>query len=292
MSEDIHRRIVEFLSREFARAEGRQCILLELTPAQPGMRGDPIRTWDRREQPEIFDGLANIESMATEICKLAEEHAESFGGGSHRFEVRTSQHLGGRQKTSFRIRVESDADQAGGEDAPTATGLVGQLMRHNEIHMRTNAATYQVTLGVMSRTIQDLADENARMRRDRADHLNELEEARSRQAERDLEGLRQINADNRKEGVINKITGLLPLVANRMLGGGDPSAAGAGAAMSILASELADSLNQEQMIKIASTLSPNQQALLAELMRTAKETKAKSEASASAGQAGQAAAAG
>jgi len=288
VSEDIHRKLVEFMSREFARTEGRQCNLFELISAQAGMRPDAIRTWDRKEHPEVFEGLANIEALATEISRMAEEHAESFGGGSHRFEVRTSQHLGGRQKMSFRIRIEGDTDQAGGEDAPTATGLVGQLMRHNEIHMRTAAATYQMTLGVMSRTVQDLAEENQRMRKDRSAHLSELEEARSRQAERDLEGLRQINADTRKDEALKKITGLLPIVAHRLLGGQDQSAASAGTAMSLLASELADSLNQEQMLKIASALGPNQQALLAELIRTAKDTKAKVEA-AEASKAGQAA---
>ena len=46
-------------------------------------------------------------------------------------------------------------------------------------------------LGTLTRTIEDLSAENRRLRQDRNTHFDELEVARSKQAERDLEGLRE-----------------------------------------------------------------------------------------------------
>lgn len=291
MSEEIHRKLVAFLGGEFARAEGRQCVRFELVSAQPGLRGDPIRTWDRSERPEIFDGLANIEALVTEIIRLAADHADSFGGGSHRFEVRTEQHLGGRQKSSFRILVdESAGEPSGGDDAPTATGLVGQLMRHLEVNARTQAGMYQTTIGTMSRMIQDLADEARALRSDRNSRFDELEEARSRQADRDLEGMRQVASDRRKDEAFGKIMQLVPIAASRMLSGGSGSGSGAGAgkgsgqgagageALTILANELTDSLSPEQFAQIAGALGVNQKILLAELFRIAQQNKAAGQA--------------
>lgn len=280
MSEEIHRKLVAFLSGEFARTENRACVRFDLASAQPGSRGDILRTWDRKENPEVFEGLSSIEPLATEIVRLAEEHAESFGGGAHRFEVRTEQYLGGRQKTSFRIRVDGDADApGGGDDAPTATGLVGQLMRHLEVKERVQAAMYQTTIGTMSRMISDFSGEARELRLEQRARENELEEARSRQAERDLEGLRQISADKRKDQAFERILALLPVAASRMLGGGSqgdaPGEKQTSAALSILANELADSLSQEQFLRIAGALGPNQQILLGELIRTAKQARAR-----------------
>ena len=137
---------------------------------------------------------------------------------------------------------------------------------------------FQASLGTMSRLVQESSEDNRRLRRDRDLHLNELEEARSRQAERDLAGLRQINADKRREDALRKIMELVPVVGARLLGGGQSGgSAGEGPAgetpLSILANGLADSLSQEQMMKIFGLLSTNQKILLGELITAAKSAK-------------------
>lgn len=273
MSEEIHRRIVAFLGGEFARSEGRQCISVELVTAQSGGRGDSLGIWERKERPELFDGMANVENLATDILKISEDHVESYnGGGSHRYVIRTKQHLGGQQQHAFRLFASAD-ESDGGSDPPNATGLVGQLMRHNEIKEKTLVGIVQSTIGTMSHMIRDLAEENREMRRDKNLAANELEEARSKKDERDLESLRQINADKRKDQAFEKIMTLLPVLANRMLGEGAVGATPT--PISILANELGESLSQEQQIKIASILAPSQIALLVELMKTAKMATAK-----------------
>lgn len=275
MSEDIHRRIVAFLGGEFARTEERSCILLELFSAQPGQRGDSLKTWDRRETPDVFDGLAHVENLATDVIRLAEEHADSFSGGSHRYELRTQQHMGKRVKHAFRILVEGDSDgPSGGEDPPTEKGLVGQLMRHLEFEKRNGAMIVQSTIGTLSRMVADFAEENRALRRDKNEAASELEAARSMQDQRDLDGLRQVNADRRKEMVAEKIMTFLPVVAARMLGSAESAAPSAPTQESVLASELAESLDPEQFTKIAAALTPKQQLILFELLQAAKKKTA------------------
>jgi hypothetical protein len=276
MSEDLHRRVVTFLATEFARKEGRQCVRLELSSAQPGLRGDVLRTWDRHEDPELFAQLARTEELATTVLRIAEDHADSFGSGQHRFELRTEQHLGGRQKLSFRILAGASGDSdvnGSGEDAPTAMGMVAQQMRHNEVHMRMSAQMYQTTLGVMQRQINDLNEENAKLRRDRVEHLSELEVAQSKRDERDLAAMIQVAADRRKDLAFGKLMQLAPVFAGRLLGNGKGPEAGAPTPLAILVNELARSLTPEQVAHIASSLSPNQQILFVEAMRAAEQAK-------------------
>jgi hypothetical protein len=280
MSEDLHSRVLAFLRGEFARKEGRQCVRLELSSAQPGLRGDVLRTWDRHEDPELFSQLTRIEELATTILRISEDHADAFGAGQHRFELRTEQHLGAKQKLSFRILAGAGGDSDGtasGEDAPTAMGMVSQQMRHNELHMRMSAQMYQATLGTMQRQISDLNDENARLRRERSEHYTELEDARSRRDERELAGMRQLAAEQRKDLAFGKLLQIAPVVAGRLLGkGGESSGPSSAAPLTILVAELASSLTAEQVTHIASSLSSNQQMLFVEAMREATRGHAES----------------
>lgn len=278
-SEDLHRQIVGFLAGEFARVENRSCIQLDLVSAQPGMKGDGIRTWDRKEAPDVFEGKGAIENLATEIIKLAEEHADSYGSGNHRFELRTTQYLGGRQRTAFRIRIDSDEGSSAGtgEDAPTATGLVAQLMRHNEAKERVMVQLFQQTIGTMSRTLSEMSEENRQLRADRRDHLHELEGAKSAELERELKAAAQVAADERKDKALQQLYQLVPVVKARLLSAGQTDSGETPEA--ILIEALTGSLEPAQMAQIARTLSPNQMILLGELFKRASKKSSPAQAS-------------
>lgn len=271
MSEELHARVVTFLRAEFARMEGKACARIDLVHAPQGQRPDPIRSWDRKETPDLFDDLSSIETLSSEILQMAVEHAETFGSGNHRYELKTTQALGGRSKVGFRIRVEGDEGDLG-DDPPTERGLVGQLMRHNESNARLMAQMHQVTLRTMTDTIRDLSDDNRRLTLDRRSHLRELEEARSEQADRDLEGMAQVAADKRKDEAFRKVMDLLPVLSSRLLGGGKKEdGADPAGAMAILATNLAGSLTDEQKQKLFLLLNDSQKILLVELVNSAQK---------------------
>lgn len=277
MSEENHQKVVAFLAGEFARAEGRSCVLVELAPQATGGvgRGEAIRTWNREDQPAVFDGkLSNVEGLTTQILNIAEDHAETYGQpGSYRFDVRTQQHMGRRLKVSFCVLVEGE-EQGSVSDPPNQTGLTAQLMRHLEMKEKLQMAMVQTTIGTMSRMVNDFSEENRQLRQDRIRTQNEVEEARNRQNERDLEATVLLAADKRKDEAFSKIMALLPIAANRLLGDGD---SGGPTPLAILANELANSLDQEQFLKIMGALKENQQLLLGEMIQTAKKAMAAEE---------------
>lgn len=282
MSEEIHRKLVDFLGREFGRTEGRQAISCKLVYAQPGSRGDEIRTWDRAETPELFDGLAAVEGMASEILRLSSDHADSFGSGKHRFEVRVTQHLGSRPKMSFMMFAESDGGSGEGlseDEPPTERGVLAQSMRHLEVTQRTLTTVYQSALGTMSSMIRDMSDENRTLRTDRAKHLSELENARNEQTERELAAHLAASAEERKDMALQKVLAFLPVAASRLIGSGagsgtsETKASDTGAAMSMLAGELAESIDQAQLMKLMPIFTESQRLLLMEMFAMARKNK-------------------
>ena len=275
MSEENHRKIVAFIGEELARGENRTLTSLELVSAPPSSRGSSLQTWDRASDPDAFAGQAQVEGLASKILEIAEGYARDLGG-VQRFEIKTTQHMGGRRKMSF--RVEDDLD-AGGEDqvavaeSPNAQGLTGQLMRHLELKERTMLQMFQASLGTMSRTISDLSAENTTLRRERAAHFSELEANRSLQAQRDLELLERDALVRRKDQLFGEITKLLPVVASRFAtGGSDTPAAAESAALRALLGQFGSSLTDEQKTKIATMLTPAQGIMLMEAFRVAGQT--------------------
>jgi hypothetical protein len=278
--EETHKKLVTFLSGEFAREKGRQIILLELVHApQPGSQGTPLQTWDREERPELFEGMSQIETIASSILRLAEEYARDLPGG-RRFEVRTRQHLGGRMRTSFKIESDDEALATIGEDAPTERGLVSQLMRHLEMNQRTLTMVFQSSLGSVSRIAADLAEENRQLRTERNKQFLEIEDHRSMQAERDLALMEKNALVQRKDKAFGEIIKLLPIVASRFATGGG-SSTGASVALAALLGELFNSLTDDQKAKLTTVLTPSQAMLLGEALRVAQQSS-KSEESSSA----------
>ena len=289
MSEELHAKVLSFLLKEFARLEGRQCTRVDLTSSAPGSRGSSIGVWDRAEYPDPatspFQGQGNIEALTTDVLRKAEEYADSFGSGQHRFVIVTHQVLGGTGRCAFRVAVASEDDpDVGGNDAPTVTGQLAQQMRHTELHMKMNAQTQMGTLGILREMLADLSAENARLRRERSDHLTELEASRSRETEREMAALEAVGADRRKDMLVGKLAQLAPVVAARFLEAkGGSSSAPTG--LSILITELAESLSQEQAMGILNVLSVEQKILFMEAFRAAKAAKDKAEAAAGQAQA-------
>jgi hypothetical protein len=101
---DLYNKILSFLAAECARKNGRQCIGVDLLYAPGGdFQDEEIRTWTREDEPDLFDIFVNVETLVTQILKIAEQEADAKPEGKHRFVVRTHQHMGGRANLSFRL---------------------------------------------------------------------------------------------------------------------------------------------------------------------------------------------
>lgn len=102
-TEDLHDKILAFLTGELARKEGYQCTGVDLLYAPgEGYRDEPIRKWVRADDSELFD-LPDVERLVVMILKIAEDEVDAKPIGRHRFVVRTHQHFGGRATHSFAL---------------------------------------------------------------------------------------------------------------------------------------------------------------------------------------------
>jgi len=100
--DDLYVKLLSFLTGEFARKDGRQCVRVDLLYAPgDGFRDAEIRTWTREDEPELFDKFVCVENLASSIIEIAEGEADCLSRGSHRFIVRTRQHFGAHAIKSF-----------------------------------------------------------------------------------------------------------------------------------------------------------------------------------------------
>jgi hypothetical protein len=239
-----HRKILGFLSAEFARKEGRQCVGVDLLYAPGnGFKDEDIRKWTRTDEPELFDSFINVEKLATQILEIAEGEADAKQAGKHRFFVRTHQHLGGRAVHSFALSPSYKGDEL----ALTSSGSGNRadvLANHAAQLMRINAQMYEGTIRVLGAQNQDMRQENAELRAENIALRREVDEARSNKMDREFQIAMAAEKNARTNAGFQKLLQIGSVVAAKIGGpGGDP--AGESPAL-IMIGEFGKSLRQDQ----------------------------------------------
>lgn len=274
MSEEHHPKLLAFLAGEFSKKEGRQCVRVDLEYSQPGgYRPERLRTWAREEEPELFDNFVQVEQLTSTIIEIAEGHADSFGMGSHRFLVRTHQHLGGRAMHSFKVvpSFEAGADmalvttqQSGGGGGGGGEAL-GVLTQNNTALMRTNQAMFTASFGTLAGLAENLRAENVKLKTENEVMRRELDDARSNKDEREFEIAMKMNKEQRTSKSFDKVLQIGTVIAAKMTGGDkDP---GSPTPLSMMLGELGQSLRPEQVSALFNVLDIGQRILFAEIMK-------------------------
>jgi len=265
---DLESKIGDYLRSELVkiRPQGKQISRFSLRHASPGHQGNDVESWDHDDKMNLDD----IGVFANEIAARAQTDADGIGPGVHRY---TLQSYIGKQPSSgrfvFRIRASEDPDdEIGGDDSPTTKGLLAQLMRHNEANARTLNTMSSGVVTLLVRRLEAMDSRMSNLEKERAETFLALEAAKSEQHTRDMELMKESNNEERKDAALKKLMDLAPVVVNRIAGkqlmeAKDP--------LSAMVSQLGDSLSQEQISKIASALSPEQQIMFVEAVKTAKE---------------------
>lgn len=307
MSSDIHSKLLAFLASALARTGTEMAMRIEVEyKPREGYRKDTLRKWTREGDPEIFtatdpgsanadgdatlSGMAFVEALTSEIIDIAETRADSEGHGRHRFLVRVVQHYGERLTHMFTILPAFDSDAAadevalvgpegatGKELAPTATGLVSQLMRHLEARDRQQERLLGTMMQAVGHQANLLRGENTELRqqlaekdRERMQWLQQLEEARSVEHDRQIEAQTVVAREERKTIATKKIAALLPVVVSKIATPDNAKPSDSAAPPSALAKLLQQflvSLTVEERGAILTALSMEQQAVLMEIGR-------------------------
>lgn len=294
VNSEPHAKAFAFLAGALALTEHQTAIRIDLSYAPAGgYRADPLRSWTREGTPEYFageDGKPNqvfTERLTAEIFEIAEDHADTYGAGRHRFVVRIHQHMGGRMTHAFAILPSF----SGGESAdgpvtlePTSTGLVGQLMRHLENRDRNAQQTLQSFLGAINHHAAQMREENADLRaqlaakdKERMEWLNTIEAARSTEHARQIEAQIVVGKEERKSYATKKIVNLIPVAISHWMGSGKnkkpkldkdgkPIAPPPPGPLAQLVGKMIDSFTDAQREQLGAVLSMEQQILFMEVI--------------------------
>jgi hypothetical protein len=176
-----------------------------------------------------------------------------------------------------RMRVESDDPSAEGEgeggfdsEGATKHGLLAQLMRHNEAHARTNAMMVQSSVNALERVVRRLSEQNDKLQEHRESTLELVEQLQSFRLERELETAKAEASIKMKGELLDEVKLLAPSIVNRLSG---RNLLPEKADMGLLAVQrFVKSLSQEQIAKMTSEMTNDQQIALAELVQAANKT--------------------
>ena len=259
---------MSFLSGEFARKEGRQCVGIDLIFAPGnGYKDEEIRKWTRVDQPELFDvpnNFANLEGLVTEIIGIAEGETNAKPPGRHRYMVRTHQHLGGRAIQSFALAPQYTG---GGDDVALTTGGKGDqsiIANHASQLMRINAQMYEGTIRVLGSQNADMRQENAELRAENINLRREVDEARSNKLDREFQIAMAAEKNARTNEGFQKLLQLGSVVAAKI--GGVSEGGGTGNAALMLLVEFGKSLRSDQVNTIMGLLDMSQKIMFMELL--------------------------
>lgn len=282
MSDEIRGKLLEFIGPAFAAKDNRLAMKLELLYCPKNAREEPMREWDRNERPEVFEQLDLTEALIQSIIKLAEDHADSFGQGYHRFKVRVHQQFNSKPSISFGLRPSFDQYSGGGGEETAMTtfgggggghggasgdaviGALGMVRDHAGQLMRINTQMHGESFRVLANLTEDLRDENIKLRTENSSLRKELETAQSNKDDREYQFAMAHSKNQRTDAAVGKLLQIGTVIAAKITGMSKELGAPDGIAM--LLSEFGRSLKPEQIQKLMGVLDQGQLIMFMQIM--------------------------
>lgn len=214
-----------------------------------------------------------------ELADILESTADTFAGGVpgvQQFQVLAFFDDQSQPQSFYPFRRNGgDAEQAGlMTEPPTQAGLMGQLMRLFEANTRTSHHYAASTFATMERVIVRLDQRCALLEEEQHDTIELTKELIFQRASdehgRKIAILELEEKAKTKEAIVR----LLPPLANRVFG---KEVFPQATADSAIIDQMAESLTQDQIVKLNGILTPQQWGLLADRLVQSLEKKAEKE---------------
>lgn len=290
--EELHTKILAFLSGEFARTEGHQCVHVGLYYRAPGIGDEDLYSRDRTvaDEAEWFSTQGLVEKMVREILDRAEQQANSFttNAKARRFFIRTKQHLGGRQTFPFAMQATSivsydddddDGPVRGGKDGD-GNALVGDAFK---TLVKVNAGMFGDSLKALSAQLTAAVKENAELNAENRTLRRQIDEVTSTRMDREWSIQKEMKRENRADQGFAKFIQLGTIVASKMLPGSglEQTMDGGGDALEMMIAKFFEGLSEDQGKALLAILKMEQQMLLYEIDQLIKKrSQARAEAEA------------
>jgi len=253
------------------RTEG-SCIKLALRHVgERGVKDSGSELWARQFENGASIPDDSILEIVSDIETASFDDCEGLGGANKYAVLAYFQHskspLG---RFPFRLQA-ADSDEDEVIESPTKQGLLGQLMRHNEAHARAHMFATNQVLGIMSRTIEQLASQNEHLHTERRKGIEVTEDLMSQRHERELMSLEAENKSKQVQAMFEKANILLPALVNRIAGKKIlPEETGP---VGDMLKAFAESLDAQQMAHIMKALRPEQQIAIVEFLQSTQKDK-------------------
>jgi hypothetical protein len=217
--------------------------------------------------PKEAGDAAALDGVLDKVHDAIENDVGGLGGNQKYVLVALKE---GRQISRLPVRVTApDADGGEGDaletEPATPKGLLGQLMRHNEVQSRLFAMSMGQVIGTMQRTIVRLQENAEEADARRLAAVEAAEEYITQDHER--KAATQMVEDNRiaKARVLTILGGAMPLVMQFLRQGLGMKAGAADTPVGALVAKLMQSLRPEQIEKLTEILSPEQMEVVGQI---------------------------
>ena len=299
--EDLHARLLAFLMDAFSREEHESCVRLVLFHA-PGndYKKEELDSWHpgNPAHAHLFDkeqrNLIFIEKLAGDILEKAGQYASTFfTPQKHAFIVQAHKPYAGYRPHRFVISPEfrggSEELMVGGGEpgvggsgfAPTQTGIISMLMKHIESKERGSMQKDQAIFGAMGHQLQkaleqitDQSEQIKQLLRERTEYMGMIEDAKSKEHERQIEAHVVTASEERKTSATKEIMRMAPVAISQWLGSGKGKGKNGAAGTSgkppsplaVAVSKLIGLLTNDQQVEIEELLSVKERVMLGEAM--------------------------
>lgn len=175
---------------------------------------------------ELVTERADIETSDEALTSLAGDLVDTIAndasvlGGVQSYVIRMTE--GGRDLGRHAVRMRADealtSTEALSSEPASATGLLAQLMRHNEVTSRMLVLQATHSADTLRRENESLRERMSAYERNQLEAVRLQEELLSRKAEREIAALKAKTEAKQADVVTDTITLLVPTVVNRMAG--------------------------------------------------------------------------
>jgi hypothetical protein len=223
-----------------------------------------------------FSAPGAPDMIAGELGEALQRDADGFGSGVQRYAIYAYFEKAPHQPAFRKVLMVAgsgplDNEDSGLTEAPSAVGLVSQLMRHNEINQKNSMVAMGFLFATQQKQLERLMEANDTKDKRQFDLLLLLEEIMSTKHEREVR-MEEVKAgiEMRKKGV-EKLETLFPIVMNRLTKtNAFPEKASPAA---LMAASFFDSLTPQQTEVFRQTLSPEQLQAMIEVVHSTEKAR-------------------
>lgn len=169
-------------------------------------------------------------------------------------------------RLSFKIQAEDmDGEEGFASEPPTKSGIVSQLMRHNEAIMRTSTASVGHLMGLLQKTLDRVSQVNEKLIAEKFDNMDTIQGLLMQKDDREMARKQQESEIASRQAVVERVLQLAPVVVNKLAG--KPLLPAKSSASDLMVKSLMESITPEQIGKLQGILTPEQQITVYELMQ-------------------------